>query len=130
MGYSPHPAALSSPYLSCPGNAAPYLQEAGRFSHWHLSIYWWDHLDLDLVSSSLCPSSFVLRTAGAGKSLGDKSSDELFMSCLQPTSEHIFIFGGFFFKLPVFMMVVEKSRGGREVCVFQRYEPFEEALHF
>lgn len=113
MGYSPHPAALSSSYLSCPVNAAQYLQEAGKFALWHLSIYCRGHLDLDFVRSSLSPSSSVLRTAGAGQSLGDKSSYELFVSCLQPTSEHVFILSCFFLKFPVFIMVVEKSRGGR-----------------
>lgn len=113
VGCRPHPAALSSSYLSCPVNAAQYLQEAGKFSLWHLSINGCDHLDLDFVRSSLSPSSSVLRTAGAGQSLGDKSSNEQFMSCPQPRSEHIFILLGFFFKFPVFIMVVEKSRGGR-----------------
>lgn len=98
VGCSPHPAALSSSYLCCPVNAAQYLQEAGRFPFWHLSLYCWDHSDLDFVRSSFSASSSVLRTAGAGQSLADKSSNERFLSCLQTRSEHIFILG-FYFKV-------------------------------
>lgn len=51
------------------------------------------------------------------------------MSCLKLISEHITIWVGFF-KFPVSIMVVEKSRGIRLAYAFQSYERFEEALHF
>lgn len=52
--------------------------------------------------------------------------------CLKLRSEHSFILCclGSFFKLTMFIMVVEKSRGIRLAHMFQRYESFEEALHF
>lgn len=53
-GVQPHPAALSSPYLSCPVNAAQISRKQGDP---HSGIYWCDHLDLDFVRSSLSPAS-------------------------------------------------------------------------